>query len=344
MKALYFEHHGSINNLKYGDLPDPILKPGEALVKVSAAALNHLDLWVLAGWPGLKLPLPHVGGSDVAGTVVGYAGAARSDLPVGSKVVLQPGFATVDDEWTRRDEDSLSPNYQILAEHRWGGFAELIAVPASAIYPLPPGFSFAQASAPLLSALTAWRMLAIRAELQPGETVLIVGAGGGVNSVAIEIAKLLGARVIALSSSEAKLEQSKKLGADDTINYLAEKEWSKTVRNLTNRRGVDVVVDNVGKATYLESFKALCRGGRLVTVGNTSGAQFMIDNRYIFGKQLTVLGSTMGSKKDFEKVLQLLSDGSLKPVIDREIPLEHGQKGYEIMEAGEQFGKIVLTV
>ncbi len=342
MKALCFYEHGELDVLRYTDLPDPRPGPGEVLVQVKACALNHLDIWVRRGWPGLKLPMPHVGGSDVAG-VIAALGEGVTGWEVGQRVVVDPGITTREDEWTRRGETSVSPGYTILGEHRWGGCAEYVVVPASNLLTIPEGFDFPEAAAPLLVGLTAWRMLIHRARLRAGESVLIVGAGGGVNSMALQIAKLAGATVYALTSSPAKMERAHRLGADVVLNYREDPQWSRTIYQMTGRRGVDVVVDNVGRATLAQSIRAVARGGRIVIVGNTSGPHVEVDLRFLFAKQISLIGSTMGSHQDFRDVMNLVWAGKLKPVIDRVMPLSEGKEATALLERGEQFGKIVLV-
>ena len=341
MKALFFNQHGGPEVMQYGDLPERQPGPGEALVQVKAVSLNHLDLWVRRGGPAFeKLPKPHVGGADVAGIVAAY-GEGASGPATGSRVVLDPGVLTGEDEWTRRGEDSLSPHYHILGEEAWGGCAEYVAVPAANLLPIPDQISFAEAAAPALVFLTAWRMLVKRAQVQAGETVAIVGAGGGVNSAAIQICKHLGATVYAITSTPEKMDKAKHLGADHAINYKTE-DWSKAVFVATGKRGVDVVVDNVGAPTWTPSIRALARGGRLVTVGGTGGPVVEMDLRLIFRKQISLLGSTMGSRQDFREVMSLIFAGRLWPVIDRVMPLADGRAAHELLERGEQFGKLVL--
>ena len=331
--------------MRYGDLPDRQPGSGEALVRVKAVALNHLDLWVRRGGPAFeKLPKPHVGGADVAGTVAAYGagyGERATGPAIGTRVVLDPGLLTGEDEWTRRGEDSLSPHYHILGEEAWGGCAEYVTVPAINLLPIPDEFGFAQAAAPALVFLTAWRMLVKRAQVQAGETVAILGAGGGVNSAAIQICKHLGATVYAITSTPEKMDKAKQLGADRVINYTTE-DWSKAVFTATGKRGVDVVVDNVGAPTWTPSIRALARGGRLVTVGGTGGPVVEMDLRLVFRKQISLLGSTMGSRHDFREVMSLIFAGKLEPVIDRVMPLAEGRRAHELLERGEQFGKIVL--
>ncbi len=342
MKALCFYEHGDLDVLQYTDVPDPEPGPGEVLMRVRACALNHLDIWVQRGWPGLELEMPHWGGSDVAGEVAGL-GEGITDWDVGQRVVVDPGLSTREDAFTRRGEHSLSPGYVILGEHVRGGHAEYVSVPASNLMAMPDDWDFPQAAAPLLVGLTAWRMLIHRAELRAGESVLIVGAGGGVNSMAIQIAKLAGAEVYALTSTEEKMEKARELGADVVLNYREDAQWSRTLYKMTGRRGVDVVVDNVGQATLTQSMRAVARGGRIVIVGNTSGPKTELDIRYIFGKQISLIGSTMGTHQDFRDVMELVWTGELKPVVERVMPLSKGKEAFEILERGEKFGKLVLT-
>jgi len=342
MKALFFNQHGGPEVMQYGDLPDRKPGPGEALVRVRAVALNHLDLWVRRGGPAFeKLPKPHVGGADVAGIVAGY-GEGATGPAIGTRVVIDPGVVTGEDEWTRRGEDSVSPHYHILGEDAWGGCAQYVTVPAVNLMPVPDHVDFAQAAAPPLVFLTAWRMLVKRAQVKAGETVAIVGAGGGVNSAAIQICKHLGATVYAITSTPEKMQKAKELGADHVINYKTE-DWSKAIFLATNKRGVDVVVDNVGAPTWTPSIRALARGGRLVNVGGTGGPVVEMDLRLVFRKHISLIGSTMGSHQDFRDVMSLIFAGKLKPVIDRVMPLSEGRAAHTLLERGEQFGKIVLT-
>jgi NADPH:quinone reductase-like Zn-dependent oxidoreductase len=342
MKALCFYEHGELDVLRYDDVPAPQPGPGQVLVRVRACALNRLDVFVRQGWAGLKLEMPHWTGADVAGEVAAL-GEGATGWQVGQRVVVEPGLNTREDEFTRRGEHSLSPGYVILGEQVRGGHAEYVAVPAGSLMPIPEGWDFAQAAAPLLVSLTAWRMLVHRARLRAGESVLVVGAGGGVNSMAIQIAKLAGATVYALTSTEEKMERARQLGADVVLNCRADPEWSKVLYKMTGRRGVDVVVDNVGRATLVQSMRAVARGGRIVIVGNTSGPQAEIDVRFIFTKQISIIGSTMGSHQDFQDVMGLVWAGKLKPVVDRVMPLAEGRAAFAALERGEQFGKVVLV-
>ena len=341
MKALYFEEHGDLNVIQYGDVADPSAGPDDVVVRVRACALNHLDIWVRRGWPGLKLDMPHWCGADVAGEIVDV-GRNVTGWRVGQAVIVDPGISLTADEYTRRGEDSLSPGYHVIGEHTRGGAAKYLAVPAANLAAKPDGLEFPAGAAPLLVSRTAWRMLIHRARLRAGETVLVVGSGGGVNSMAIQIAKLAGARVYAVAGNRLKAEKARELGADVALDR-SKVDWSREIYRLTDKRGVDVVVDNVGQATINQSMLAVARGGRVVIVGNTSGPTAQIDMRYIFGKQISLIGSTMGSHQDFRDIVKLVCTGRLKPVIDRILPLSEGKAAYGLMERGEMFGKVVLT-
>jgi len=341
MKALYFDEHGELDAVKFGEVPTPEPGAGEVLVRVRACALNFLDIWVRRGWPGLKLKMPHWCGADVSGEIV-ELGDQVTDWQVGQRVVVDPGVNLVEDENVRRGEDSVSPGYHVLGEHMPGGAAEYLAISAKNLSAIPDGIDFPHAAAPLLVSLTAWRMLLHQARLRAGESVLVVGAGGGVNSMAIQIAKLAGAFVYTVASNAVKAEQARALGADVVLDR-SRVDWGKEIYRLTSRRGVDVVVDNVGQATITTSMQVVTRGGRIVIVGNTSGPKAEIDMRYIFGKQISLIGSTMGSHQDFRDVLKILWAGKIKPVIHQVMPLNEGIEAYKMMQDGKQFGKIVLV-
>lgn len=341
MKALYFEEHGELDVIRHGEVSDPTPDPGEVLLRVRACAINHLDVWVRRGWPGLNLEMPHWCGADVAGEIM-ELGKGVSGWQVGQRVVVDPGINTIEDEFTRRGEVTVSPGYHILGEQVRGGAAEYLAVPARNLAGMPENVDFPTAAAPLLVSLAAWRMLIHRARLRAGESVLVVGAGGGVNSMAIQIAKLAGAMVYVVAGNKEKGSKAQELGADVILDR-SQVDWGREIYKLTGKRGTDVVVDNVGKATLDTSMKAVVRGGRIVIIGNTSGPHVEIDIRYIFGKQISLIGSTMGTHQDFRDVISLLWAGKLRPVIDRVMPLSQGREAYEIVEKGRHFGKIVLT-
>jgi len=341
MKALYFDEHGELDVVKYGEVPTAEPRTGEVLVRVRACALNFLDIWVRRGWPGLKLEMPHWCGADVAGEIV-ELGDRVTGWQVGQRVVVDPGVNLLEDEYTRRGQDSVSPGYHVLGEHMRGGAAEYLAIPAKNLAAMPAGIDFPDAAAPLLVSLTAWRMLIRQARLRVGESVLVVGAGGGVNSMAIQIAKLAGAVVYTVAGNPAKARQARALGADVVLDR-SQVDWGREIQRLTSRRGVDVVVDNVGQATIATSMQAVARGGRIVIVGNTSGPRAEIDIRYIFGKQISLIGSTMGSHQDFRAVLDLLWSRKIKPVVHQVLPLSKGIEAYKMMQEGRHFGKIVLV-
>lgn len=343
MKAIVFHQHGNLDQVVYTDVPEPTMGPDEVRLAVKAAALNRLDLWVLAGWPGLNLKMPHIMGSDGAG-VVTAVGANVTRVQLGDRVAVNPTFWDPEDYFARTGQDNMTDAFAILGEHVDGFFAEYAAVPARNLVKMPSHTSFADAAAASLVFVTAWHSLIERGGLRAGETVLIVGAGGGVNTASIQVAKLAGAGCIyVVGSSNEKLNLAKQLGADVTINRQ-EEDWGKAIFKLTNRLGVDVVVDNVGAATYHTSLRALKRGGRLLTVGNTSGAKFEFDNRLMFGKHLSIIGSTMGTQADYEQVMQMVFNGRLRPVIDTIYPLSEGVTALQRMQENDVMGKLVLSV
>ena len=342
MKAVFFEKHGGNDVLTVGERPDPVAGPGEVLVRLRAAAFNRLDLFVRNGIPGVPIALPHVGGADGCG-VVEAVGPGVAGVAVGSRVVLQPGIGCRRCEFCRGGELSLCVDFRILGEHVDGTFAELVAVPRESVFPAPPRLSDEAAAAFPLAALTAWRMLVTRAALRPGETVLIHGIGGGVSTFALQIARLSGASlVIVTSGSEAKLERARALGADVAIDYRST-DVGRKVREVTGKRGVDVVVDSVGAPTWRASLAAAAKRGRVVTCGATAGPNPEEEIRIIFWKQLAILGSTMGTDAEFASLLSAVSAGRIEPVVDSVFPLSRAVEAYERLEAGV-FGKVVLTM
>ncbi len=340
MKALRLHAHGGPENLRLDEIPEPLPGPGEVRVALKAAALNHLDLFVLEGMPGLPLQLPQVCGADGAG-VIDAVGAGVTGWKAGDEVVLNPGVVCDACEFCRAGEQSLCIKYEILGEHRDGAFAEKVVVAARMAAPAPAGWSWAQRAAFPLAAQTAWRMVRGRAAVRAGETVLIHGIGGGVSLMALQIAKLAGAIVFVTSSSDEKLATAKSLGADHLLNYR-NSDVAKEVLKLTGRRGVDVVVDNVGAATWMTSLKCAAKGGRIVTCGCTSGPNPAEEIRLIFWKQLSILGSTMCSDAEFAALMRVA--GKLPPLIDRVFPLAGARAAYERLRKGDQHGKIVLEI
>src|SRR5579863_2382730 len=342
MKAIVYTEHGGPEVLRYTDAPEPQIGPNEVLVRVRACALNHLDLWLRRGIPGMPIPLPHIPGSDIAGEVA-KVGETVSGVKVGAKVLLQPGISDGTCEQCLAGRDNFCRQYSLFGQMHDGGCAEYVKSPAVNVLPIPGKLSFEEAAAIPLVFLTAWHMLFGRAQLRAGETVLVLGAGSGVGSAAIQLAKNTGARVIATAGSEAKLAKAKELGADEVIDHSKQK-ISAEVKRMTNRRGVDVVFEHVGVATWDDSIYSLAAGGRLVTCGNTTGYDAKLDLRYLFTRQLSILGSFMGSKAEMFPVLELFNRGLLKPVIDTVMPLAECAAAHERLEHREQFGQIVLKV
>jgi NADPH:quinone reductase-like Zn-dependent oxidoreductase len=340
MKATVFKQHGGPEVLEYTEVPDPTIRPNEVLVEVKACALNHLDVFVRNGLPGIDIPLPHILGDDVAG-VVREVGELVNWVKPGDEVMVQPGVSCGHCEACLSGYDNLCREYDMIGYRRNGGYAELVAVPGVNIIPKPAELSWEEAAALPLVTVTAWHMLVTRANVQPGEDVLVHAAGSGVGSIAIQIAKLRGARVITTASSDEKLAKARELGADETINYTRD-DWPKEVRRLTGRRGVDVVVEHTGAETWSGSIAALKNNGRLVTCGATSGFDARTDLRQIFFRHLTLLGSFMGSKAELLEAMKFVAQGKIRAVVDRVFPLSEARKAHELMENRGQFGKIVL--
>jgi NADPH:quinone reductase-like Zn-dependent oxidoreductase len=342
VKAILLHAHGGLEALEYGEIPTPEPRPGEALVQLKAAALNALDLWVRKGWPGLKLEYPHIPGADGAGEVAAL-GPGVSGWTVGDRVVINSNLSCGECEFCLAGLDNRCRRWELLGETRRGTYAEYVRVPARNLYPMPDDYGYYSAAAAALVFHTAWHSLITRGGLRPGESVLVVGASGGVNTASIQIARLAGATVYVVGSSAEKLALAKSLGADFLIDRSLEPDWSKPVFQMTGKRGVDIVVDNVG-TTYPLSFRAARKGGRILTVGNTGGPNVEIDNRYIFAKHLSLIGSTMGTRSEFKTVMDLVFAGRLKPVIDSTFPLAQARAAQERLERGEQRGKITLAI
>jgi NADPH:quinone reductase-like Zn-dependent oxidoreductase len=342
MKAVYFFSHGGPEVLQYGELPDPQPGPGEVLVRLQAAALNGVDIWVRKGWPGLELEYPHIPGADGAGEVTAL-GSGVSSLSVGERVVINSNLGCGDCEYCQAGMDNRCLKWDLLGETRNGTYAQYVVVPERNLLPIPEGFEERTAAAAALVFHTAWHSLITRGGLRAGESVLIVGASGGVNTASLQIAKLAGATVYVVGSNAEKLALAESLGADVLIDRSQEENWSRVVYRLTARRGVDVVVDNVG-ATFPLSLRAAAKGGRILTVGNTAGPKVEIDNRYIFGKHLSLIGSTMGTLEEFKTVMGLVFAGRLRPALDRSYPLNEAHAAQERMEQGRQLGKITLDI
>jgi 2-desacetyl-2-hydroxyethyl bacteriochlorophyllide A dehydrogenase len=342
MKAIVFEKHGAPEVLQYIDVPAPAIRPNEVLVHVKACALNHLDLWVRRGLPGVPIPLPHIPGSDVAGEVA-EIGADVTTVRPGQKVVLAPGVTCGKCAACLSGQDNRCRSFTNLGYMIDGGCAEFVKVPEVNCLPYPENLSFVEAAAIPLVFQTAWHMLLARAELQPGEDVLILGAGSGVGSAAIQIAKFFGARVIATASTDEKAAKASELGADHVINLKTQK-IREEVRRITNKRGVDVVFEHVGTATWDDSLASLAYAGRLITCGATTGYDAKLDLRILFAKQLSLMGSYMGTKSDLHSVMRLVAAGRFRPIIDKIFPLSEAAAAHAYLESGAQFGKVVLTV
>lgn len=342
MQAAYFRAHGGPEVMEYGEWPEPTLGPGEVLVDVRAAALNRLDKWVRDGWPGLKLALPHVPGSDAAGVVAAVAPDVAGWAP-GDRAVINSNLGCGTCPSCVEGRDNLCDDWHLLGETIAGLFAERVTVPARQLLRVPDTVSFEQAAAAGLVYQTAWHSLITRGGLRAGESVLVVGAGGGVNTASIQIAKLAGATVYVVGSDEVKLARARDLGADVLIDR-SKVDWGREVYKLTGKRGVDVVVDNVGAATLPLSLRAARKGGRVLTVGNTSGPRFEFDNRYMFARHISLIGSTMSTRAEFAVVMGLVFAGRLRPIVDSARPLREIRAAHERLEQGDVFGKIVLTV
>jgi NADPH:quinone reductase-like Zn-dependent oxidoreductase len=340
MKAVIFNQHGGPDVLEYTDVPEPKIKANEVLVEVRACALNHLDVWVRAGLPNVQIPLPHILGDDISG-VVREAGDLVNWTKPGDEVMLHPGVSCGHCQMCLSGRDNFCTEYDIIGYRRDGGYAQLVAVPGVNVIPKPKSISWEEAAALPLVTLTAWHMLVTRANLQPGEDVLIHAAGSGVGSLAIQIAKLRGARVITTASSVAKLAKAKELGADEVINYTRA-DWPKEVKRLTERRGVDVVFEHTGAQTWTGSIASLKSGGRLVTCGATSGFDAHTDLRQIFYRQLTILGSFMGAKAELLEAMKFVESGAIRAVVDQSMPLADARRAHELIEDRAQFGKLVL--
>lgn len=343
MRALTLTAPGGISFLKVQDVPPPPAPaPGWVLVRVRAAALNHLDLFVAGGLPGVRPPFPFPVGADGAGTVSAI-GAGVTTVRPGDDVLIDPGVSCGTCGACRAGEEPLCERFGILGEHLPGTMAELVAVPAANLAPKPPTMPWPQAAAFSLVTLTAWRMLTTRARLAAGETVLVWGAGGGVAQAAIAIAVHLGARVIATSSRPEGRERARALGADVLVDHRRE-DVVAAVKQATGGRGADVVVDSVGRDTWERTLGAVARGGRVVTCGGTSGPDLTLDVRRLFWRQWSILGSTMGSHAEYRAVTGLAAAGKLWPVVDQVVPLEDAVRAYQRLDAGQQTGKLVIEV
>jgi 2-desacetyl-2-hydroxyethyl bacteriochlorophyllide A dehydrogenase len=342
MKAVVFHKHGGPENLRFEEVETPRIGPGEALIRVRACALNHLDIWIRQGIPAYQIPLPHISGCDVAGTVEQVAPDVQG-VRVGERVFVSPGLSCWRCDQCLAGRDNLCPSYRILGAQVDGGFAEFVKVPAINALPIPGTLGFEEAAAFPLVSVTAWHMLFGLADLKPGETVLVMGAGSGVGSVAVQIAKAAGARVFTTVGSEDKLAKAKGLGADEVLNHTTD-DLVKRVKGLTGGRGVDVVLEHIGPAVWDACLYALAKGGRLITCGATTGPEVKLDLRLLFSRQLTLKGSYMGTRAELLQAAGLIGRGQIKPIVDRTFPLREARQAQESMLNRKVFGKIVLTV
>ena len=344
MRALTIDAHGTLDQLKFrDDLPTPeVTAPDDVRVRICAAALNHLDLWVVRGVPGVRITEGWILGSDCTG-IVDAVGPNVKGVRAGDRVVLNPGVSDRTCEYCRSGDNPLCLRYGILGEHRPGTIADFVVVPEANVLTIPESIDFATGAAFPLATLTAWRMVVTRARVRAGDQVLIRGIGGGVAQASLLVAKLLGAHVWVTSGSDAKLERARVLGADEGINQSTT-DVAKEIRARTGKRGVDVVIDCVGEATWASSLGALGKRGRLVTCGGTSGPLVETDVRRLFWNQWTIMGSTMGSDSEFAAIVDELRVGRLKPVVDSVFPIEQGRQAFERLESGDQFGKVVIEV
>ncbi len=341
MKAVRFHQHGGLEVLRHEDAPDPELTPGSAIVRVRACALNHLDLWNRRGLERVRFKFPHISGADIAGEIAATSG--DDGLPAGTRVLVQPGISCGRCGACLDGRDNECPRYDVLGSQSDGGYAELVRVPLQNLVPLPDAIGYPEAAAFPLTFLTAWHMLVTRAQIRPGEDVLVLGAGSGVGQAAIQIAALHGARVIATAGSDEKLVKARAIGANDVINHSIE-DIGDEVRRLTAKRGVDIVIEHVGTATWASSLKSLAKGGRLVTCGATTGHDAALDLRFLFSRQYSLIGSYMGTKGELLRAAPFFFSGQLKPVVDIVLPLAASADAQQRLERRDQFGKIVLEV
>ena len=345
MKAGYIENHGSVENIKIGDVDDPKIGNLDVIIKTEFAALNRLDLFVVQGWPGLKLKMPHVLGSDGSGIITEVGPDIITDFHVGDRVLINPGIGCGQCSQCLSGRQNFCSNFSILGENRNGTYAEYVKVPSRNVLKIPESYPFDKAAAAPLTFLTAWRMLVTQAQIKSGEFVLIQGGSGGVSTAAIQIAKYFNATTIVTTSSDEKTAKAKEIGADHVINYNQNPNYAKEVyKELTKKKGIDLVVDSVGTATFNTSLKMLRSGGRLVTCGATTGPKADLDIRSIFWKQLKILGSTMSNNQEFQDVMKLVLSGNFSPVIDNVFKLEDLQDAERYLGESNHFGKVLIKL
>lgn len=342
MKAVVFHEHGGPEKLKYEDRPEPQIKPDEVLVRVKACALNHLDIWIRQGIPAYQIPLPHISGCDVAGQIE-RVGSQVWGVKVGQKVFVSPGLNCGNCDECKVGHDNLCPSFGVFGAKTDGGYAEFVAVPGTNVIAIPGSLTFDQAAAFPLVSVTAWHMVVTLGWLRHGETALIMGAGSGVGSMAIQIAKYIGAKVITTVGSEDKVKRALVIGADEVINHATD-DVAKRVFELTGGQGVDVVIEHIGPQVWDQCLKSLAKGGRLVTCGATTGPKAEIDLRSLYSRSLTLKGSYMGTKAELLEAAKLVGAGKLTPVIDRVYPLQDARAAQEQMISRKFFGKLILSI
>lgn len=341
MKAVRFHEHGGPEVLRYESVPDPAPRPTEVLLRVKAVALNHLDVWLRKGLPGMTIPLPKIGGCDIAGEVAAV-GTLCSRITVGQRILVSPGVSCGQCAACLRGDDNLCLAFKVVGGYALdGGCADFVCVPEVNCLAVPDNLDYQGAAAVPVTFVTAWNMLVRQARVSAGEDVLVMGVGSGVGTAAVQIAKLVGARVIAAAGTDEKLAKAKALGADEGINYERQ-DLGQEIRRLTGKRGVDVVFEHVGGTTWQKLFPNIASGGRLVTCGASAGYEGSVDIRYLFSKSISILGAFLGTKADMLKVVSHLTWGSLHPVIDRTLPLAECAEGHRLLEGRAVFGKVVL--
>ena len=345
MKAGYIENHGSVENIKIGDVDTPAVGNLDILIKTEFAALNRLDLFVVQGWPGLKLEMPHVLGSDGSGTVKEIGPDVITDLQIGDRVLINPGIGCGQCSQCLSGRQNFCSKFSILGENKNGTYAEYVSVPSRNVLKIPDSYPFDKAAAAPLTFLTAWRMLVTQAQIKGGEFVLIQGGSGGVSTAAIQIAKYFNTTTIVTTSSDEKSAKAKEIGADYVINYNKNPNYAKEVfKELTKKKGIDLVVDSVGTATFNTSLKMLRPGGRLVTCGATTGPKTDLDIRAIFWKQLKIIGSTMSNNQEFQDVMKIVMSGKFSPVIDKVFKLEELPDAERYLGKSNHFGKVLIKI
>jgi NADPH:quinone reductase-like Zn-dependent oxidoreductase len=344
MKAVYFSNHGDLKNIQIGNVDNLRIGSNEVLIKTNFAALNHLDLFVIKGWPGLKLEMPHVIGADGSG-IIKEVGPDVSTVKVGDRVTINPGISCGKCKLCLTGKQVFCKSFSIKGEHEWGTFSEYFKIPEINLIKIPKSFPMDKAAAAPLTFLTAFRMLKTLGKVKPGDFVFIHGAGGGVSSAAVQIAKFYRANVITTTSTTDKIQKAKSIGADYIINYKEVKDYTKYVyKELTKKHGIDIAIDNVGSATFNTSLRLLRNGGRLITCGATSGARSEINITNIFWKHLKIIGSSMGNQAEFRTVMKLVFEGKLIPFIDKIFPLQKAMEAEKYLSEAKQFGKILLRV